>query len=88
MKLASLTFSTSLGSKKTGLEKRGIVLYYKKPVFLEFDKERDNELNIGRVLLTKVGQELASIAASETIPEFVDYVVGVWQKKSIVVKVP
>ncbi|MCK4784845.1 MAG: DUF2806 domain-containing protein [Desulfobacteraceae bacterium] len=82
-----INFQHITGFKKAGLEKRGIVLYYKKPVCLEFDKERDNELNIGRVILTKVGQELASIAESEPIPEFVNYVVGVWQKKSIVVKV-
>lgn len=83
-----INFQHITGFKRAGLEKRGIVLYYKKPVILEFDRERDNELSIGRVLLTKVGQELASIVASEPIPELVEYVVGIWRKEGIVAEVP
>ena len=59
-------FAGLTGFKQLGL-KKGIVLnYYGKPLHPNMPKDADNELDIGKVMLTRIGQELAHryVAAS------------------------
>ena len=43
-------------------------------------KEEGNELGIGMVLLTKIGQELAPICGSNPVEGFRDYVMTQWEQ--------
>lgn len=54
------------------------VLYYGTAVDVEFKSESDNHLDVGHVLLSKVGAELAPICGSQAIPEFFDYILERW----------
>ena len=66
--------------KRIKLPKRFSLHYYTKPLMLEMPKDADNELNIGHVLLTKVGRELAPICGSSPVEGFWDYVRDRWTR--------
>jgi hypothetical protein len=59
--------------------KRFLVLYYETPVTLEMPKNSGNEINVGNVLLTKIGQELAPICGSKPVDGFLEYVTKKWK---------
>lgn len=74
-----IQFENLSGFRRLGLPKKFSVLYYGQPLPLEMPKEEGNELEIGHVLLTKVGQELAPICGSKPVEGFVDYVKEHWK---------
>jgi hypothetical protein len=61
------------------------VMYYGTRITLEFQNEQNNGLEVGPVVLTQVGQELAPICGASSVPGFLDYVVKEWQKKGYIV---
>jgi hypothetical protein len=61
------------------LPKNFYILYFGQPLLLEMPKDEGNELDIGHVLLTKVGQELAPICGSKPIDGFVEFVKEEWK---------
>jgi len=65
--------------RRLKLPKKFFVSYYAKPLQLEMQNETDNELQLGHVLLTKVGQELAPICGSQPVEGFVEYVKEKWK---------
>ena len=75
-----LTQFQSLGVKRLNLPKTFVVHYYGKRLLLEMPKEADNELDIGKVLLTKIGQELAPICGSKPVDGFYEYVKDQWKQ--------
>lgn len=76
-----LSFESLSGYGRVHLSKKIRIAYYGKPIDIEFEKENDNRLEIGHVLLSKTGQELAPICGSKPIPEFFDYVIEKWAIK-------
>lgn len=78
-----LSFEPLTGFKKTGFPKKIRILYYGTPINIEFNNEDNNEIEIGKVLLSKVGQELAPICGSKPIPGFLDYVIKYWINKGL-----
>lgn len=60
------------------LPKTFIVTYCGQPLTLIMPNEKDNELSIGHVLLTRVGLELASVCRAPGVEGFVDYVKKQW----------
>lgn len=76
-----LSFDNLSGYRRIHLPQNVRVAYYSKPIEITFDKEKDNELDIGHVLLSKVGQELAPICGSKPIPEFFDFIIEDWTIK-------
>ena len=61
--------------------------YYDEKVKIKFrkiDKEKENKISSGLVMLTKIGGELAPITNSEPVPGFLDYILGVWSKKGLI----
>lgn len=54
-------------------------LYYGASVTLEMPKDIGNEIRIGNVLFTKIGQELASICGGKPVDGFMKYVVDKWK---------
>ncbi len=68
-----------MGFVKQCLPRKISVSYYGPVLELSFAKETDNELNIGTVMLTKIGQELAPICGSKPVDGFMDYVMENWK---------
>ena len=83
-----LSFEPLAGYKKQGFPKKFIFFYYSTSIIIEFTKDNDNELDIGKVLLTKIGQELAPICGSQPVNGFFDYVIDKWIKKGLAVYSP
>lgn len=79
-----IQFNNLSGFRQLGLPKRIALLYYGQPALLEFQKESDNELNIGKVMLTKVGQELAPICGSSPDQKFYEYICDKWKKEGLI----
>ncbi|MEK9166845.1 MAG: DUF2806 domain-containing protein [Patescibacteria group bacterium] len=78
-----ISFESLAGYKRHGFAQKTVAVYKNAPFVLKFPKESDNEINIGKVLLTSIGKELASICAPETIAGFDQYVIEEWKKKGI-----
>ena len=51
---------------------------------MEFPNEADNKLSVGTVLLTRSGEELASICGSAPVEGFFEYVYDRWAGESLV----
>lgn len=74
-----IQFNHLSGFRRLKLPKKFYVLYYGQPLLLEMSKDEGNELEIGHVLLTKVGQELAPICGSKQVNGFVEFVKEKWK---------
>ena len=64
------------------LPKRFTVLYYDRALTLELPLDAGNTFQIGKVLLTRIGQELAPICGSRPVDGFWEYVRDRWKKYS------
>ncbi len=73
-----ISFDNLVGYRSMQLPQKIVVFYYGSPVEIEFQNPENNDLNLGKVLLSKVGQELAPICGSEPCDGFKDYVVKKW----------
>jgi hypothetical protein len=67
------------GYKRGGLSHSGNIFYYSHPIWIEFPKQEDNEFQIGKVILSKVGQQLAPICNSKPIDDFPEYLRTKWK---------
>ena len=56
------------------------MLYYGRPLTLEMPKDVDNDLPIGRTLLTRIGKELAVISGAKPVEGFWEYVKDRWKE--------
>lgn len=74
-----IQFESLSGFRLLKLPKKFSVFYNGQPLQLEMPKETDNELAVGYVLLTKVGQELAPICGSRQVDGFMEYVKDKWK---------
>jgi hypothetical protein len=74
-----IQFQSLSGFKRTGLPKNFPVFYCGKPLLLEMPEEEKNDISIGKVLLTKLGQELVSVCVAPGVDGFVDYVKEQWK---------
>lgn len=75
-----IQFNAVAGFKLYKLAQDISVSYYGKRLDLHMPKESDNELSIGKVLLSKIGQELAPICGSKPVDGFWEYVVDRWKQ--------
>ena len=66
--------------QQRSLPEKSFVHYYNKPLFLEISQDADDELNLGKTLLTKIGQELAPICGSKPVDGFYEYVKDQWEQ--------
>lgn len=74
-----IQFENLTGFRRLDLPKRFNVFYYGKPLALEMEKDKGNDLQLGHVLFTKIGQELAPICGSTPVDGFMDYVKEHWK---------
>lgn len=65
---------------ETDLPKFFEVVYYGCPLKLEMPKEDGNKLDIGQVILTQVGKELANVCKASGVDGFVEYVKEQWKQ--------
>nr|WP_274519799.1 MULTISPECIES: DUF2806 domain-containing protein [unclassified Halorhodospira] len=86
--LGLISFESISGYKRQGISKYGTVFYFGTPVNIEFPKDENNELQIGKALLTQAGKELAPICGASKNKSFYDYVVAEWHKNGLVVSTP
>lgn len=73
-----IRFNELSGFIRIGLPKRFTVSYCGQFLILEMDNEQDNQLQIGKILLTKVGEELATVVRVPGVEGFYDYVKSKW----------
>lgn len=81
-------FDNLTGFALQRLPKQITLLYFGIPMFIESKEEANNKLNIGKVMLTKAGQELAPIAGSVMDIEFMKYLIGEWKTQGHIVTSP
>jgi hypothetical protein len=75
-----IQFNSLSGFSKEGLPKEFAVSYCGQPLPLDMKNEKDIKLTIGKVLLTQVGRELASVCQAQGVDGFVDYVKEQWKQ--------
>ena len=73
---------------KTSLPKRIRLFYYGTPINIEFAQEENNSLKIGKVLLSRTGQEIAQICDSKAIHGFLDYLIKRWIDQRLILSSP
>lgn len=83
-----ISFEPLLGFRRLKLPKTVTVFYYGTPLIVEFGKEQDNDLDLGRILLTNTGQELANICGSKPVEGFQDYVIQRWFSQGLIIMSP
>ena len=83
-----LSFNPISGFKRLGFPKRISIFYYGTPLNLEFQTPENNELEMGKVMLSKTGQQLSKICGSKPVDDFIDYAIKWWVKKGIVLSSP
>ena len=64
----------------SGLPKQVVADYYGKSIRLEMPNKEKNELRIGYVYFTIIGEELALLCGSEPVDGFIDYVKDYWKQ--------
>lgn len=74
-----IQFDPLAGFIRRNLGQKGYVGYFGKQVWIEFDKPEKNEMQVGHVLLTKAGEQLAPICNSTPCDGFVEYVQEKWK---------
>lgn len=82
--LGFIQYSEIAGFQRLKLPKKGTVFYHGRPVEITFPKDADNELAVGKVLLTRAGQELAPVCGSNPVDGFFDFVYDRWAGMSLV----
>jgi len=66
-----------------GLSQEVTVHYFGKPVKIRFPKKKGNELETGKVIFTKAGRQLVSIAGAAESDEFFQFTLSEWKKTRI-----
>ncbi len=75
-----IQFDNLAGFRRIDLPKTFTVFYCQRPLVLTMEKDAENQLPIGNVLLTKVGAELATVCEVPEVDGFDDYVKEKWAK--------
>lgn len=81
-----ISFNHTGGFNNNGLPKVSAVMYYGRLTVLEFAKDADNSLDLGHVLLSQAGLELANVCGGSPVVGFEAYVRGKWKAKGIKIK--
>jgi hypothetical protein len=77
-----IQFSNLSNYSRTGFPRTFNARYCGKPLTLTMPNEGENTLGIGLVLLTQVGQELATVCKVPGVPGFREYVMERWKQYS------
>lgn len=83
-----ISFEGLIGYKQTKLPQHIDIYYYGTVLKAEFKNPENNELEIGKVLLSSIGKELARICGAKPIEGFLDYLVEQWTKEGLIIASP
>ncbi|MDD5587216.1 MAG: DUF2806 domain-containing protein [Alphaproteobacteria bacterium] len=75
------------GFAKKKLPKYFTIFYYGRSITIEFSAD-DNSLDVGQVLFTQAGSELASICGSSASDEYFEWVLEKWFNKGLILSMP
>ncbi|HUO10472.1 MAG TPA: DUF2806 domain-containing protein [Phycisphaerae bacterium] len=78
-----INFDALAGFARTGLPKRVAIPYYSTFFGLEFESESNNQIDLGHVLLSQSGMELASICGSQPNAAFLEYVLNILSERGL-----
>jgi hypothetical protein len=78
--LGLIRFSELAGYLRTGFGQRGNVPYFGTGIWIEFPQPENNQMQVGKVLLTKAGRQLAPISGAKAVEGFVNYVREQWKR--------
>jgi len=84
--LGLIQFNHLSGFRRLRLPKSATVFYYGQPVTLTLPSDAENDLELGTVLLTRAGQQLAQVCGPEPVDGFFQYVKEQWIAKSLIPK--
>lgn len=82
--LGLIQFDNTAGFVFLELPKRVEVNYFGKVAQITFPQESGNRFDVGKVLLTKAGQQLARVCTVAPIAGFYEYVYDRWAKQNLV----
>lgn len=71
--LGLISFESTTGYIRKGFSKKATLYYYGRLTEIEFEKDEDNQVAIGKVILTSVGHELQNICGSKPNQDFYEY---------------
>ena len=83
-----ISFGSLAGFKRLKLPRHIDIYYYDTVLKAELKNPENNELQIGKVLFSNVGNELARICGSKPIDGFLDYVIERLSKQGVVLSSP
>jgi len=82
-----ITFNSLTGFALEGIPEKTTVTYRGTSIQIKFKEKENNKLQIGHVLLSKIGEQLALVVGSRSVPGFVDYIINdCWSKEVDVVQ--
>lgn len=84
--LGLIRFDHISGFRSMRNPKRLTIHYFGRSVELTFPQETDNDLSVGKVLLTRSGQQLGSVCQAVPVDGFFDFVYDKWAAESLVPK--
>ena len=83
-----VNFDALQGFKRLGLQQLIRLDYFNKLIFLGFPNPDNNELQVGKVIFTNAGSQLAEICGAKPIDEFYDYLIDKWSKEGLIAASP
>ncbi len=84
--LGLIQFDNLAGFRRLKLPKKVTAYYYGQTLELTLPADSENQIDLGKVLLTRAGQELAPVCGSKPIDGFFDYVSERWANQSFLPK--
>jgi hypothetical protein len=72
------------GYVKKKFGKHARLFYFGRPTKIQFQQEMNNQLDIGHVLLTRKGKELAAICKAGRNQDFYEYVIEKWSGQGMI----
>ena len=73
-------FEPLAGFQRQGLPKQFTIHYYGNPTVLTMPNDETNQLDVGKVLLSRAGRELAPISGCTKVKGFVEFVRDHWKQ--------
>lgn len=83
-----ISFESVAGYRAQQLPRHAVTIYFGRPVLLEFQQEANNSLDLGKALLTSIGQQLFPICGAEWNEEYFRSVLKQWRALGIKVTTP
>ncbi|MBJ7554442.1 DUF2806 domain-containing protein [Marinomonas spartinae] len=78
-----ISFESTSGYINMGFGKNAVIFYFGLPTLIEFNKDKDNQIILGKVLFTQAGKELVNICGAKRNQEFYEYAIKKLSQQNI-----